>query len=359
MIRINFLLGLVGFFFFLNVQVSGQQTTDYDREIDRLVEKIQQYPERTKDLEKLKENYDLAYLVDNQYILSLLKTGQPDIWLEIYRTYLKLDSRQRTVQGIPESSLKQSGIEIVDYEHSVKDAKHRATAYLSAHGNKMLQSGSQAEARTAYLDFMQLAGIDGSYPELDKQLRKAILIGSSNMEFEFHNRTGRAVSPALIDRLTIIIGEFKEAKYGKEEPAETDDSFAFILRVILDELEVGPDQYKEIQYQEERDVYSGDQVTDTIKCLITENRQLKKATLGGSLEYVDKQTGQVVNRIPVKVETVFRNSYASLQGNPVAAGEETVKLLRAGKAEFPSGDQMISDATDEFIRKAREIILSE
>jgi hypothetical protein len=263
------------------------------------------------------------------------------------------------VQSIPESSLKQSGIEIIDYEHSLKDSKYRATAFLSAHGNKMLQSGSPPEARNAYFDLMQLARLDGSYEELDKRLRKAILIGSTDMEFEFHNRTGRAVSPDLTDRLTLIIAEFKKAKYGQEEPAETNDSFVFVLRVILDDLEVGPDQYKEFQYQEERDIYSGDQVTDTIKCLVTEYRQLKKATLGGSLEYVDKQTGQVVNRIPVKVETVFRNSYASLQGNPAAAGEETVKLLKAGKAEFPSGDQLISDALAEFIRKSREIILSE
>ena len=359
MARINYFTGILFFAFILNIQVSGQSSKAYDEEIGLIIRKIQQYPGRTRDLGRLKENFDIAARLDSNDVHSLLKTGQPDIWTEICKIYSRMDARQRKVQDIPENSLKQSGIQIVDYERSIKDARHKAEAYLKAHGEKMLQSGSQADARMAYFDFMQLAAMDGSYQGIDKFLRKAILIGSSNVEFEFHNRTGKEISPALIDRLTIIIREFKKAKYGQEIPQVTDESFAFILRVILDDVEVGPDQYKEVQYQEERDVYHDGIVVDTIKCLITETRQLKKAMLGGSLEYVDKQTGQVVNKIPLKVESVFRNSYASLQGNPEAAGEETTRLLKAGKAEYPSSDQMIGDALREFTDKARQIILSE
>jgi hypothetical protein len=159
--------------------------------------------------------------------------------------------------------------------------------------------------------------------------------------------------------LSIIIWEFKRAKYGQVKPDTTDNSFAFIFRVTLDELQIGPDQFKELQYQEERDIYQDNMVVDTIKCLITETRQLKKALLTGSLEYIDKQTGQVVNRIPIMVESIFSNAYASLQGDVNAAGEETIKLLKAKKAAYPSSEQMILDATEEFSRKAREIIFSE
>jgi hypothetical protein len=100
----------------------------------------------------------------------------------------------------------------------------------------------------------------------------------------------------------------------------------------------------------------GEIVIDTIKCLVRETRQLKKASLKGNLEYVDKQNGQVINRVPIFVESVFSNSYASLQGNPDAAGEETRQLLKAGKAEYPGTDQMTRDVTEEFTKRAREII---
>jgi hypothetical protein len=122
---------------------------------------------------------------------------------------------------------------------------------------------------------------------------------------------------------------------------------------------IGTDQVKEVQYQEERDVLQDHVVVDTMKCLVNETRQLKKAMLAGNIEYIDKQNGRIVNRIPLKVETVFRNSYASLQGNPDAAGDETRKLLTSTKAVYPSAEQMVMDATEEFSKKAAEIILSE
>jgi hypothetical protein len=339
--------------------VTGQSTVKYDEEISRIVDKIKQYPGRTKDLDKLRENFDLANKTDNEHITSLLATGQPDIWLDVYKTYYSLNNRQLLVKRIPEKSVQQAGIVFVDYERELKESKYKATAYHYAHGEKLLQSENPEDARKAYYDFLKVANLDGSYKELDKMLRKAMLKGSTNVEFELQNKTGKNISSSMADQLSIIIWEFKRAKYGQVKPEKTDNSFTFILRVVLDEIQIGPDQYKDVQYQEERDVYSGNQVVDTIKCVVFETRQLKKAMLAGSLEYIDKQSGRIVNRVPVKVESVFKNSYATLQGDPDAAGEDSRELLKSKKAAYPSSDQMILDATEEFSKKAREIILSE
>jgi hypothetical protein len=353
-------LSLVTFLAFVILHpVSGQDTAKYDDEIDKILQKIRQYPDRTKDLGKLKENFEAANKIDHDYIHSLLGTGQPDIWLGIYKGYLKLDGRQLKILAIPENSVQLSGIKTADYNRNLMESRYKATAYYFAHGENLLQSDNQEDVRIAYLDFIQVASLDGSYKDLDKMLRKAILKGSSNVEFELDNRTGKKISSSMAEQLSVIIWEFKKAKYGQAKPDSTDNSFAFILRVVLDEFEAGPDQYKEIQYQEERDIYENDRVVDTIKCLVTETRQLKKAMLTGSLEYVDKQTGKVVNRVPVKVESVFKNSYGSMQGDPDAAGDETRQLLKAKKAAYPSDEQMIIDATAEFTKKAGEIILSE
>jgi hypothetical protein len=124
-------------------------------------------------------------------------------------------------------------------------------------------------------------------------------------------------------------------------------------------MEIGPDQVKDLEYQEERDLYQGETVVDTISCLVLESRQLKKAYLSGSLEYFDPRIGQVINSVPIKVETIFSNAYATLQGNPAAAGEDTRKLLDSKKVAYPSDEQMILTATEEFVKKAKEIILAE
>ncbi len=338
---------------------SAQDTKNRDQEIEALVRKVGQYPGRDKYLMDLVDKYNQANAVDIEKINALRKTGQPDIWYEIYNIYFVLDQRQGLVFQIPENALKRSGLINVDYSKNLAESKHRALAYLNAHGEQLLGSDEQKAALKAYLEFMKAAGLDKSYPELDKNIRRAILKGATDVEFELQNFTGKEMSTSMAEQLTAIVWEFKKARYGQEKPEQRDMSLAFILRVNIENIEVGPDQFRELEYQEERDLYQDDVVIDTLKCLVREIRQLKKTRLSGSIEYVDRQIGRVVNRVPISVESVFSNAYATIQGDIDAAGEETRNLLKAGRAEYPDGAKMIDDATAEFVIKAREIILAE
>jgi hypothetical protein len=359
MIKIKYLFSVVLFFGYLSFQGFGQTTANYDENINRIVGRIHQYPGRTKELDELKENYSLSNKIDLERIQALLATGQPDIWYEIYQTYRKLDNRQKMVMTIPEKSFLLLGIEAANYQDNLNDSKYKATAYLYAHAEKLLQAEKPESARQAYDELVKVAGMNNSYRNLDKLIRKAILGGATNVVFEMHNRTGKMISSSVIDQLSVIIWEFKKARYNQVKPAEGDDSCSFTLRVILDDMKIGPDQIKNLEYQEERDLYKGETVVDTIRCLVSESRQLKRAQLSGSLEYFDPRIRQVINSVPLKVESVFSNAYATLQGDPNAAGEATRQLLNSKKAAYPSDEQMILTATEEFAKKAREIILAE
>ncbi len=359
MINIKFTLLFVLASCLMVFSSSGQSTVQFDKEISSLTAKIQQYPNRTKSLEALKENYDRANKIDNDRIKALIATGQPDIWYEIYQRYLNLENRQEMVMKLPENALQQLGIEKVDYQKSSIESKNRAAAYLYAFAQKQLQSGKPEDARLAYVKLVQVAGLYNSYNDLDKMIRKSILIGATNVKFDLYNRTKKAVTSPMIEQLTVIIWEFKKARYGQPKPEKEDNSFAFTLRVVLDNFQIGPDQVKDLEYEEQRDILQDGQVADTITCLIRESLQRKVAQLSGSLEYYDNQTGQVVNRVPLKVESVFSNAYATLQGDPDAAGDDTRELLKSRKAAYPSDEQMILDATEEFTKKAKEIILAD
>jgi tetratricopeptide (TPR) repeat protein len=359
MINIKYLFSVMLVFTFMSFHGFGQTTANYDENISHMVKKIHQYPQRTKDLDALKENFSQANKIDLDRIQALRSTGLPDIWYEIYQAYTKLDNRQKTVMTIPEKSFQLLGIDIKDYKIDLGESKNKATAYFYAHAGKLLQDEKPESARQAYIELVKVAGMNGSYRDIDKLIRKSVLTGATNVEFEMYNRTGQLVSFSMIDQLSIIIWEFKKARYGQAKPAEADKSFAFTLRVILDDMKIGSDQVKDLQYQEERDLYQGETVVDTIRCLVSESRQLKKAQLTGSIEYFDPRIGQVINSVPIKVETVFSNAYATLQGDPNAAGDETRKLLNSKKAAYPSDEQMILTATEDFTKKAREIILAE
>ncbi|MBP6871334.1 MAG: hypothetical protein KBC43_04950 [Bacteroidales bacterium] len=356
-IKIQFLLS----FFILAMMnvIFGQAPRTLDEDINRLAGKIVQYPAREKYLTEIKSKYDEACRIDRERIQELRAGGQPDIWYEIFRTYQVLENRQAVVKRIPDASLQKTGIVIADYSKEMDEAKYKATAYLYAHALKLLETGSVPDSRQAYAELMKAASLNNSYKEIDKLIRKAVLKGASDVEFEMDNRTGKVVSSSMIRYLSVIVWEFKKANYGHEKPGKPDKSFPFTLRVVLDELQIGKDQVRELQYQEERDVMRDFMIVDTIRCQISETRQLKKAVLSGRLEYIDRRTGRVINRVPVKVESVFTNAYATLQGNPDAAGDETRRLLKSSRVAYPSNEQMILDATEEFAKKATEIILGE
>jgi hypothetical protein len=359
MMKIKYFYPFVLALCFMVFSASSQNTAQFDKEINRLTGKVQQYPGRTKNLDALKENYEQAGKIDQDRIKALIITGQPDIWYEIYQTYSKMENRQEMVMKLPEKAVLQMGIVKTDYQKNIIESKNRASSYLYAFSERLLQSEKPEDARQAYADLLKVARMNTSYKDLDKLIRKAILKGATNVKFDMYNRTKKVISSPVIEQLTIIIWEFKKARYGQPKPAQEDNSFAFTLRVVLDELRIGPDQIKDQEYEEQRDILQDGQVVDTISCLIQESRQRKIAQLSGSLEYYDNQIGQVVNHVPIKVESVFSNAYATLQGDPNAAGDETRELLKSKKAAYPSDEQMILDATEEFTKKAREIILAE
>jgi hypothetical protein len=359
MIKIKYLLLLVLLSGIMGTRGFAQSVAQYDENINHIIAKIKQYPGRTKKLDELKENYLLANQADHDGIKALLVTGQPDIWYEIHQAYVRLDNRQKLVMTIPEKSFLLMGLDKIDYLKDLNESKYKATTYYYAHAEKLIQESKPESARQAYDELVKVAAMNGSYRDIDKLIRKAILGGATNVLSEMHNRTGQVISNSMIDQLSIIIWDLKKARYGQAKPTTVDNSWPFTLRVILDEMEISPDQVKNLAYQEERDVYQGTVVVDTIRCLISETRQLKKARLSGSLEYYDPRMGQVINSVPIKVETIFSNEYATLQGNPAAAGEDTRKLLEARKAAYPSDEQMILTATEEFVKKAKETILAE
>lgn len=357
----SFFLSLVTvILLFVTTGAFSQDIEEYDENIVRLVGKIQQYPEREKLKAELINNLQLANQADLNTIKALKETGQPDIWYRIYQAHDRIDNRQKMVMTLPEKIVSEGNFQFIDNSRDLEEAKNKAVLFSYTFAGKLLADSTPASARQAYIELLKVVRLkDGAYKEADKMIRKAILNGSTDMEFELVNKSGKKLTADIIGRLNKIVWDYKRARQPQPETAKSDVPFKFILRVVINKIDVSGDQIKELTYQEERDIYQNDEVIDTIKCLIYEYRQLKKATMIGRIDFYDVQLDQVVNIVPVKVESIFSNSYATLQGNPDAAGDATRMLLSSKKAEYPSAEEMILDATDEFVVKARQIVLVE
>lgn len=338
----------------------SQEVAQYDENIARLVGKLRQYPEKNKLKTELSQDFQVANQVDMNAINEMKATGQPDIWYGIYRANERIDNRQKLVMSLPEETIRESNLQFIDITRDMEESKSRAVLYSYAYAGKMLADTTPSSARQAYIELLKVVRLkDGSYKDVDKMLRKAILNGSTSLEFELVNKSGKKLTSDVIGRLDRIVWDYKRARMNKSETAPAGIPFKFLLRVVINEIDVTGDQIKELNYQEERDLYRGDEVVDTIKCLVFEYRQLKKATMIGRIDFYDMQLGQVVNIVPIRVESIFTNSYGTLQGDPDAAGDATRLLISSKKADYPSAEKMVLDVTDEFVVKARQIVMVE
>jgi hypothetical protein len=340
--------------------VRGQDGTQYDPDIQKLVGKLVQYPEKKKLMEELSQDFQAANQADLDYIKKLKETGQPDIWYRVYQANERIDKRQALVKTLPQKTLSQCSLTFVDNTKDLDETRIRAARYSYALAQKMLTDSTPSSARVAYVELLRVANLKYEAADnLDKMMRQAILVGSTGLEFELYDKTGKGLTKDIVNRLTKIIWEYKRAKYGNYQSDPKGPEFKFTIRVVVDDISVSPDQIKDLSYEEQRDVMREGQVVDTITCLVNEHRQLKKATMIGRIDFYDNQLNQVVNMVPVKVETVFMNSYGTLQGNPDAAGDDTRELLNSKMVDYPTAEKMALNATDEFVKKASQVVLAQ
>lgn len=338
----------------------SQPSNDYDQSLDKLVRRLKEFPRQSKNIAPMSDLFAKANKQDQDNIIALKLTGQPDIWYNIFRLYSRLDNRQKQVMTLSDGVLAEMGFHMEDYDKDIMEARKYAIAYFYAYAQKLLGYDKPDSARKAYDQLFILAGMKADISNLDKMIRQSILVGARNIQFELYNNTGKVLNEKITEELSRLVWDYKMKRYGQARPVKHSDSYDFTFRVMLNDLSVSTDQIKKLNYGEARDVYKNGVVVDTIGCNINETRQRKTANISGSIIFIDDQNGQKVNIIPISVESIFLNKFATLQGDPEAAGDETLKLLKNKEVPYPSNEQIIMDAVRKFtIAASQEIFGSQ
>jgi hypothetical protein len=350
-ITLVFLLSLTG------NQSFSQDIAELEKAFSKDLKRAKQYPKNETRLANLAVSYDAVQGFDEDAISRLRSTGQPDIWYNVYRILQKLDNRQSQVMKLPEASLKVMNFQMKEYGEDILESKNKAAAYFYAHANKLMDTEKPDAARQAYGELVNLAKISGSYKDMDVLLRKAVLYGATKIDYQLYNKTGKVLDERIVNQLSVAIYAYRDTRLKKTGEITVEEALPIELRVYLNEIKVSPDRVKELNYGEERDIFRDGQVVDTIRCDVNQYKQVKGAVLSGRIDIYDVKLKSVINTIPIMAESMFVHSYATLKGNPDAAGEETRKMLAQKKVEFPSNESIVMDAVEEFTKMAIQVIL--
>lgn len=351
----------------------------YDKSIEVAVKKLIRKPDNVKQTEVLKRSFEFANRQDNDRIKYLRLSGQPDIWPEVFQRLENMKYRQERVRLVSSAVLKKIGFEPQDYDLQIVEAKRNAAGYFFANGNRLLLKGDRFNARLAYDEFSKVKQYSPSYPDLETKLSESNFKGTSFVFFSMNNRSGIPLPPRFEEELFRISLHDLNSRWITFHTQKNDEyPYSYNVRLNIQSLVVSPERIKEKNYSEQKKVEdgweyvldkNGNVMKDTlgndvkvrkysiISCDIIETNLNKSSLVGGTLDFIDLTTNQLIKTDPIAAEFFFQHRFAVGHGNFSALKPETIELTKFRPIPFPPDPEMLMRANDIVKQMTKEIIV--
>ena len=351
----------------------------YDKAIGKSVKKLKNNPSKIKEINVLKQAYSNANQKDNDRIEFLRKTGQPDIWDEIFNIYNNLKNREDLVKVLPENILSAIDYKYINYDDEIISAKRKAAEFFYAHAMDLLKKKDKNSAREAYSDLLKVKGYYKDYKDVDSQIQIALFQGTTNVLFKIQNQTGIPFHPNFEEELLKISLSDLNGQWlnfdNKPNPG-IDYDYNIFLNIKL--IDVSPEQVNTNNWMETKEVQDGWQYVydkrgnvmkdssgndikvpkyKTISCKVSETVLHKSSIISGFMDFYDNNTKQLIKSEPITAETYFDNVFTQAVGDFDALKPETIqKVKNSQPIPFPSDVDMIFKANAMMKDIAKDII---
>lgn len=348
----------------------------YDKAIDKAVEKLQKDPSDEKELRVLKEAYLKANSFDNDRIEFLRQENREENWVEIYQLYERLDRRQDHIETLPSPLL--SEFELRDYNNQIIEAKKRAASISYDQGIQYLDRGGRYNARLAYREFERAKSIYSNYRDVDAMMAEALYQGTNRVLFRIENNSEKVLPDKFDEELRKIgLEELNGGWIEYHTYADTSIYYDYYIILNINTIEVSPESVDREKYTESAEVQDGmkyvydedgnvkkDSLGNDIKvpnmvtvsAEIVETLQHKEAIVGGSIDYLDLRSDQLVKTENVSVTAVFEHYSAVYNGDKRALSDETQKRVGGKPVPFPPDETMLIDAATLLKDRSKAII---
>lgn len=350
----------------------------YDDAIVKAVRKLKKNPSKTKEITTLKEAYSLANQFDNERIAFLRKSGQPDIWEEVFYRYNNMKYRQDIVKTLPVPVLQKINFSPVDYDNEIIEAKKKAAEYFYAHAVSLLDKNDKYLARQAYDELLKVKGYYANYKDVDQLIPKAYSMGLTSVLFKMNN-VAPVVLPAGFedDMLKISLKELNTQWVNYDTRETQNVRYDYTILLNLKVIDVSPERIKESSWIESKEVQDGYQYVydnngnvmkdtagndikvpkyKTISCQLVEEQMNKSAIVTGVLDFIQNNTNQLLKTEPISVESTFNHVSLIAHGDVNALKVETQRNLN-NRVPFPHDLDMIM-MTNELLKNAAKNIVS-
>jgi len=351
---------------------------NFDMATKKAIAKLRKKPDNAKELWVLTQAYKQANQQNLDRIDFLRKTGQPDIWEEIFQNYNTLKNRQDLAKTLPQQVLSAIGFQYHDYDKDLIESEKKACDYFYALGTKLLAQNDKMSARQAYDEFIKIKRHYSDFKDVNELINKAAELGTSHVILYMQNNSN-AILPNDFEyeflKITVSDINTKWVMYDSKEIEGVVYDYAIVLNLKI--IDVSPERMKEKVWTEEKTIKDGwtykldnngnvmkDSLGNDIKepkyvkieCHVKEVDQNKEAVLSGKLDFYNNVNKQLITSENVTANSVFNNGFLVANGDMRALNPETQKRLGNGPLPFPSDFDMILMANEYLQKAVKEII---
>lgn len=348
----------------------------YDAAIEKAVRKLRKDPGKDKELRVLKEAYTKANTFDREEIAYLEKEGRTENYVDIYRLYERMDRRQDQIKTLPGRLMDQFTLQ--NYDDELIASKEQAAEVSYNRGVEFLNAGGRQNARAAYFEFERVQNLYQGYRDVNELMAQSRFEGTNQVLFVIENNS-ETVLPARFDEELRKIGlaELNRdwIQYSTYEDPELNYDYFIVLNIR--DIAVTPEQLSSREYEDRKEIQDGMRyVLDergnvkkdslgndirvpnmvTVVAEIRESRQYKEAIVGGTLDYIDLRTDQLVKTEELSVNALFEHYSATFSGDERALSEDSARRIGQEMIPFPPNEAMLLDAAALLKEQSKVII---
>ena len=345
---------------------------NYSTAINFAVQKIRNNPKKAdKHILALEQAWKIERTRIIERIDFLKLDGSPDSWVEIHSLYAEIEGYQDAMKPyLPlfiNKEFRYADIEIIDVKAELVDAKMKAASFMYAKGEELLAKDSKMNARDAFLHFQSVKEYYGSFKDVDAKIDEAYNKGQNHILVGYSNHSQMIIPQEFMNNLSRINESGLNTtwtKYYLNPKART--NFDYIIEVHVSNVDIGPEQVNNTSYVDQKKVQDGFQyVLDAngnvakdslgndmkepafknISAKVFRTEQTKVGVLAGVVQY-KKANGTVFKSFPYQESLVFKNFFATYQGDVKALSNDSKKIIGGQALPFPSNLQMVMDASE-------------
>jgi hypothetical protein len=362
-------------FFFIACNTGNQafrKGNYYDATI-QAVQHLRYKPQSAKALETIKKSYPMALEYNQQLIDQLVNSGTTDKYIRISELYGQLNQLADEIVRCPAAL---EAVRPVTYFHEqLNKAKELAAKEQYDEGVKLLNTGFIDDARLAYTRFERAKECKPNYPGIENKLILAEDLGTLKVVVEqvpVNSSAYQISAKVFYDRMYTYLKRSVERKFIRfYQPTDAEQmkiSPHHVIRMQFVDFTIGNIREREVIQEYTSDSVVVGNYTDqagnkidvkgVVKAKVTtfEREVLSKGLL--DMKIIDYPSNQLVAERSFPGEFIWRNDWATFNGDKRAVPADKAKLLERKQVMPPLPQEMFLLFSDPIFSNASSYLLS-